>query len=117
MTRNEILETARTCVCGKRETDYGSPEDNFRKIALLWTAYLGRSVTPIDVAMMMVLLKVARTKGGVGSDDNFVDIAGYAACAGELFGNIRTPEFAKPEGTMTCSKDGMVMTGGTVSAP
>ena len=85
MKRAEILEKARVCVCGERETDYGSPENNFKTIADLWSAYTGHSYTPVDVAMMMALLKVARIKGG-GSDDSFVDLAGYAACGGEIFG-------------------------------
>ena len=85
MTREDILDKAKECVCGKRVTDYGKPEDNFMKIARLWNAYLD---TPLidakDVAIMMALLKIARIKGGNGSDDSFVDLAGYAACAGEI---------------------------------
>ena len=33
MKRAEILEAARVCVCGEREQDYGSPENNFEMIA------------------------------------------------------------------------------------
>lgn len=33
MTRESILNRAIECVCGKREQDYGSPEDNFNRIA------------------------------------------------------------------------------------
>ena len=85
MTRDEVLDKAHNCVCGKREQDYGKPEDNFRLIADLWSDYLrGIRLTPKDVAMMMVLLKVARVRDGGGSGDSFVDIAGYAACAGEV---------------------------------
>jgi len=83
MTRPEILKAAEECVCGHREEDYGSPEDNFRVIANLWTAYRGALFTPIDVAMMMALLKIARIRNG-GTTDSFVDLAGYAACGGEL---------------------------------
>ena len=88
MTRAEILEKARVCVCGERQTDYGSPEDNFKRIADLWSAYTGHSYTPLDVSMMMALLKVARIKAG-GTDDSFIDLAGYAACGGEIFGGKR----------------------------
>ena len=35
MTRPEILDTAKKCVCGDREQDYGSPENNFTVIANL----------------------------------------------------------------------------------
>lgn len=40
MKRAEILEAARVCVCGEREQDYGSPENNFETIGLLWGVYL-----------------------------------------------------------------------------
>lgn len=29
MNREEILKCAKICVCGDREQDYGSPENNF----------------------------------------------------------------------------------------
>lgn len=83
MNRTEVLEAARHCVCGERQQDYGSPENNFANIAALWEAYTGRSYTPVEVAVMLALLKVARIKSGRKAD-NFVDLAGYAALAGEL---------------------------------
>lgn len=83
--RAGILDEAKKCVCGDREEDYGSPENSFGLIGQLWTVYLDTLVTSKDVAMMMALLKIARTKGG-DKMDNFVDLAGYAACAGELAG-------------------------------
>ena len=89
MTRREILQEAEKCVCGHREQDYGSPEDNFSTIANLWKAYKGTDFTALDVAMMMSLLKIARIRNGGGSGDSFVDLAGYAACGGEIWGNGR----------------------------
>ena len=91
MTRADILKEAEKCVCGQRQQDYGSPEDNFTTIAYLWTVYLAAesdgklafNITAKDVAMMMALLKVARIARG-DSLDSFVDLAGYAACAGEI---------------------------------
>lgn len=83
-TRAYILREAERCVCGHREQDYGSPEDNFKIIAHLWSAYLDHSVTPLDVSMMMSLLKVARIRSGNGTMDSFIDLAGYAACGGEI---------------------------------
>ena len=84
MKREEILEKARICVCGKREQDYGTPENNFNRIAELWQAYTGYSFSAVDVAIMMALPKAARIKTGTGTDDSFIDLAGYAACAGEI---------------------------------
>lgn len=85
MKREEVLEKAKQCVCGDRESDYGSPEDNFKRIAVLWSTYLGiDALTPKDVAAMLALLKIARIASGHAKDDNWVDLAGYAACGGEL---------------------------------
>lgn len=89
MTRDDILRRAAECVSGQREQDYGKPEDNFATIAELWTAYAGYPFEAVDVAMMMALLKIARISGGHGSEDSFVDLAGYAACGGEIFAKQR----------------------------
>lgn len=87
--REEILDTAKKCVCGDREQDYGSPENNFRTIANLWTDYLlakpdSLDIQPTDVAAMLALLKIARIASGHAKEDNWIDLAGYAACGGEL---------------------------------
>lgn len=82
--RAEILHEAEHCICGQREQDYGSPEDNFGIIAKLWSDYTGTFITSLDVAMMMCLLKIARIKNGGGTGDSFVDLCGYAACGGEI---------------------------------
>lgn len=93
MKRSEILEAARRCVCGEREQDYGTPENNFETIGLLWGIYLRAAhpevnlaingITAKDAGAMMALLKVARIATG-SSTDSFIDLAGYAACAGEI---------------------------------
>jgi hypothetical protein len=84
MTRSEILQQADKAINGQRELDYGTVEDNFSLIAKLWSAYLGETISAVDVSMMMCLLKIARIKNGGGTGDSFVDLAGYAACGGEL---------------------------------
>lgn len=89
MTREECLAAAKICVCGEREQDYGSPEDNFRTIANLWSAYLlakpdPGDILPADVAAMMALLKIARISTSPAKADNWVDLAGYAACGAEI---------------------------------
>lgn len=90
MTRPEILDAAKSCVCGQREQAYGCPENNFATIAKLWNVYLGDNVTDAhDVAMMMALLKIARIRTGKLSEDSYVDLAGYAACGGEIAGKNR----------------------------
>jgi len=69
MNREEILTTAKKCVCTDRQNEYGTPRVELK---------------PSDVAAMMALLKIARIATGHGKADNWVDLAGYAACGGEL---------------------------------
>lgn len=93
--RERVLKEADKCVNGKRQEDYGKPEDNFKIIADLWNVYLENKydregtieVTPMDVSIMMGLLKVGRISSGGGTLDSFIDLAGYAACAGEIWNN------------------------------
>lgn len=94
MTRSELLHAAEVCVCGQREEDYGTPEDSFRVIGELWETYIKEKcvgdpaaevcIVPEDVAALLALLKIARIATGHGKSDNWVDLAGYAACGGEL---------------------------------
>lgn len=84
-TRERVLEEAGNIISGNRDLQYGEPEENFTTIADLWNTYIDKItvLTAKDVAMMMVLLKVAREVSGRGKRDNLIDIAGYAACAAE----------------------------------
>lgn len=90
MNRSEILAAAEKCVNGNRQQDYGTPERSFDTIASLWNAYLSGTgfsilaIKPDDVAAMLALLKIARIATGHGKDDNWIDLAGYAACGGEI---------------------------------
>ncbi len=84
MTRKECLDRAAECVLQDRASEYGGMEDNFGRIANFWSVYLGRKVCPVDVAMMMALLKVARIRSNKAHADSFVDLAGYAACGADL---------------------------------
>lgn len=86
MTRAEILDSAKKCVCEDRESQYGSPEDSFKLIAELWTVYLDYRLSPVDVAIMMTLLKIARIATGRFKADSYIDACGYIACAGEIAG-------------------------------
>lgn len=93
MDRLEILKQAEQIVSVDRQEQYGDIEDNFRTIANFWSEYLlaayGEAVTIVaeDVAAMMALLKIARIAGSTRETpypDSWVDLAGYAACGGEL---------------------------------
>lgn len=85
MKRAEVLDTAKGYVTQDRQATHGAPEDTFPLIAALWTTYLNLgTITPDQVAVMMVLLKVARQRSNPHHPDNYVDGAGYFACAAEL---------------------------------
>jgi len=87
--RAQVLRDAEALIVGDRETEYGDPYDNLLRIANYWNNYLYDAVGatdllgPRDVALMMVLMKVAREAAG-HKRDSVVDMAGYAALAGEV---------------------------------
>jgi hypothetical protein len=86
-SRAAILEAARDAVLRDRAATHGSVEASFGQLASVWSVRLGVTVTPAQVALMLVDLKVTRAWGNPGHGDNWVDIAGYAACGGEIAGD------------------------------
>jgi Domain of unknown function (DUF6378) len=92
--RHRVLEATSKAVLSDRNRAYGNPEDNFRNIAEVWNWYFeGKApngmlkFTSLDVAHMMVLMKMARLKTNPTHFDSIVDVAGYAACAGDFTTN------------------------------
>jgi hypothetical protein len=83
-----VLETAATAVCGDRNDSYGPPMEDFKCQADMMSAYLTRTngqpvtVTPSDIAALMCLVKLAR-QAHAPKQDNWIDLAGYAACGAE----------------------------------
>lgn len=92
LTRAAVLDAARQAVTKDRAATHGALEDSFAAIAAIWSVRLGVTVSPAQVAIMMVDLKTVRAWGNAGHADNWVDIAGYAACGGELSGAEHDPE-------------------------
>ena len=90
MKADEILTCAADLVGGQRNEQHGEKTKNHENIAALWNAYLGIRHEPgsplsaLDVAQMMVLLKLARTQLGKHNTDNWIDMAGYSGVAGEI---------------------------------
>lgn len=85
MKREEILDTAKVCVTKDRTNTYGSPESNFSAIGRMWGIILGdKDVSPHKVALMLAALKMARLLKSPEHEDSWVDLAGYAACGGEI---------------------------------
>jgi len=71
-----ITEEAAQLVSGDRQAAYGHPYDNFMDTARLWSVVLGTNVTPEQVALCMVQVKIAR-EINVPKRDNLVDAVGY----------------------------------------
>ncbi len=82
-TRASILKEAMEITAKDRNRDYDEPERNFQRIADLFSVYLGTEIEPHDVAVLMMLTKVARIMTSPTKRDHWVDAAGYAACGGE----------------------------------
>ncbi len=91
LSRIEVLDAALVAVTTDRAATHGAVENTFGRIAALWSALPGRPVTPDQVALMLATLKVARAWGNPGHADNWVDLAGYAACGAELARGGVTP--------------------------
>lgn len=73
---NSIAQEAMDIVSGARQQTYGHPSKNFQDTARLWSVVLGIEVTPQQVALCMVHLKLAREVFSP-KRDNLVDAIGY----------------------------------------
>ena len=88
MRATDVCRRAADLVVDDRARQYGDVRLLHARIAALWSAHLGYLITPHDVALMMLLLKVARTAGGTFNPDNYIDAAGYAGLAAELADDV-----------------------------
>ena len=71
-------------VLEERRDDYGDPAEQFRAIADRWSITLGTPVTPTQVALCMIDLKLARLAYDPRHFDSIVDVIGYAVLLNEL---------------------------------
>jgi hypothetical protein len=84
MNREEILQEALRLTSTDRQKNYGEPFINHKRIADIWTVLLGVDVTPSQVALCMVGVKLARLVETPDHQDSFVDLCAYGAIAGEI---------------------------------
>lgn len=82
--RRKALMEAADLIDSDRNAIYGEPEDNFRRIADLFSGYLETEITPSQVAILMALVKVARLVHTPDHHDSYIDAAGYFAIGAEL---------------------------------
>ncbi|MBJ23344.1 MAG: hypothetical protein CMB64_01615 [Euryarchaeota archaeon] len=81
---SEILQIASNLVSGDRQKQHGDKIANHKNIATLWSAYLDKDISGHDVAILMSLLKIARTKLGSFNIDDYYDGTAYIGIAGEI---------------------------------
>jgi hypothetical protein len=80
----EMLLQHAAGVVEKRREHYGEPAALFDHIATRWSLVLGAKVTPAQVALCLIDLKLARLVRDPKHLDSIVDVAGYAACLREV---------------------------------
>lgn len=71
-----ILDEAKRIVHGDRGENYGHPFEDFSRTAKIWSAILDVYVSPEQVALCMIGLKISREVNRP-KRDNIVDGAGY----------------------------------------
>jgi hypothetical protein len=81
-TGTEMLLRAHDTI-QERGRAYGPIKQNHERIAALWATLLEHPISPVQVAMCMTALKLARLMETPNHEDSAVDIAGYAACIRE----------------------------------
>ena len=84
MTRHDVLAEAERLTSTDRNKNYGSPLTNHDRIARIWSVILKQDITPSQVALCMVGVKLARLVETPDHADSFIDGAAYLAIAAEL---------------------------------
>jgi hypothetical protein len=83
MNGEALLEHAADLVT-RRRREYGEPVDLFEHIARRWSLTLGAKVSPAQVVLCLIDVKMARLSRDPKHLDSQVDVAGYAACLREV---------------------------------
>ena len=64
-----------------RGVSYGHPITNHKRIAELWSAYIGYPIQPNEVAICMALVKISRQAEDPAKLDNYEDCLAYISIA------------------------------------
>ena len=83
MSAEQLLEHAADLVT-RRRREYGEPVDLFEQVAKRWSLTLGTQISPAQVVLCLIDLKLARLARDPRHFDSQADLAGYAACLGEV---------------------------------
>ena len=71
-------------IIAERSAQYGDVNLSMAAIATRWSVTLGREVTPAQVVLCLLDLKLARLANDPTHEDSAVDVCGYAALLREL---------------------------------
>jgi hypothetical protein len=71
-------------VIAERSTQYGDASSNMAAIASRWSTMLRREITPAQVVLCLLDLKLARLAHDPAHEDSAIDVCGYAALLREL---------------------------------
>lgn len=82
-SQTSILLEANGLIYGERAKAYGPVTENFGRTAERWSQIFGIKVTPEQVGLAMIDLKLSRHLNSP-KRDNLVDIAGYIGCLDKL---------------------------------
>jgi hypothetical protein len=83
MNAEQLLEHAADLVTNRRR-EYGEPVHLFEQVAKRWSLTLGTEISPAQVVLCLIDLKVARLARDPRHFDSQADVAGYAACLREV---------------------------------
>ena len=83
MNAEQLLEHAADIVT-RRRREYGEPVDLFEQVAKRWSLTLGTEISPAQVVLCLIDLKIARLARDPRHVDSQADVAGYAACLREV---------------------------------
>lgn len=83
MTSEEMLQDA-AAIIGERGAAYGDAATSMSKVAARWSITLGCTVTPAQVVLCMIDLKLVRLAHDPNHQDSTADVIGYAALLPEV---------------------------------
>ena len=83
MSADTLLDQAAFAL-RERQAAYGAPDKAMAAIAARWSLTLGHPVTPAEVVLCMIDLKLTRLTRDPRHQDSILDIAGYAAVLHEV---------------------------------
>ena len=84
MTAEAMLSHAADILVERSKRTYGDPRQSMASIAARWSITLSHPVTPAQVVLCLMDLKLARLQCDPAHRDSMVDLMGYATILHEV---------------------------------